>query len=271
VSITTQVVRHALLSHPQRRRVADHKDGRVELLVPRGAGPHPVAIVVHGGYWRTQFGSLVMRPVCADLRRRGWATWNIEYGRIGRGGRGGWPTTFADVAVAVDHLATLDDPRLDLDHVVVVGHSAGGQLALWIGGRPGLPPGAVGAGPAVTARHVVALSPVTDMVRAGAPAAAVLGGTIEDVPEHFAQADPVRRLPLGPPVTVVHPVDDETVPVARSREYLQAARVAGADVELVEPPTGGHRDVIDPRHAAWRAAAQRLDALRGARPAPVSA
>lgn len=262
MSITTQVVRHALLSHPQRRRVADHKDGRAELLVPRGDGPHPVAIVVHGGYWRTQFGSLIMRPVCADLRRRGWATWNIEYGRIGRGGRGGWPTTFADVALAVDHLAALDDARLDLDRTVAVGHSAGGQVALWIGGRPGLPAGAVGAGPAVSVRHVVALSPVTDMVRAGAPAAAVLGGTVDDVPAHFAQADPVRRLPLGVPVTVVHPVQDETVPVRRSREYLDAARAADADVELLEPATGGHREVIDPGHEAWRTAAARLDELR---------
>ncbi len=258
MSITTQVVRHALLQHPQRRRVADHKDGRAELLVPRGDGPHPIAVVVHGGYWRTQFGSLVMRPVCADLRRRGWATWNIEYGRIGRGGRGGWPTTFADVGLAVDHLAVLDDARLDLERTVVVGHSAGGQLALWIGGRSGLPAGAVGAQPAVRPRHVLALSPVTDMVRAGAPAAAVLGGTHDDVPDRYAQADPVRRLPLGVPVTVVHPVGDETVPIARSREYLAAAREAGADVELLEPPTGGHRDIIDPAHPSWKTAADRL-------------
>ncbi|PTL60174.1 alpha/beta hydrolase family protein [Paraconexibacter algicola] len=262
MSITTQVVRHALLQHPQRRRVADHKDGRAELLVPTGPGPHPVAIVVHGGYWRTQYGSLIMRPLCADLRRRGWATWNIEYGRIGRGGRGGWPTTFTDVAAMVDHLTRLADERLDLSRVVVVGHSAGGQLALWIGGRAGLPVGAVGADPALTVAHVVALSPVTDMVRAGAPAAAVLGGTVQDVPDHFAQADPMRRLPLGVPVTIVHPVADATVPVARSREYVTAARAAGADVELLEPATGGHREVIDPGHAAWRAAGERLDRLR---------
>lgn len=230
--------------------------------MPRAAGPHPVAIVIHGGYWRTQYGSLIMRPVCADLRRRGWATWNIEYGRIGRGGRGGWPTTFVDVATAVDHLAALGDERLDLDRAVVVGHSAGGQLALWVGGRGGLPVGAPGAAPVVMPRHVLALSPVTDMVRAGAPAAAVLGGTVEEVPEHYAQADPMRRLPLGVGVTVVHPVDDQTVPVHRSREYAQAARAAGADVELLEPATGGHRDVIDPGHPTWQAAAARLDTLR---------
>ncbi len=194
MSLTTRVIRHAL-TRPPRHRVAPHKDGVAELLVPRGDanGGFPVAVVVHGGYWRTQFGSLVMRPLAADLMRHGWATWNVEYGRIGRGGRGGWPTTFTDLATAIDHLADLEDPRVDLDRVVAVGHSAGGQLALWAGGRHELPAEAPGVDPAVAIRHVVALAPVTNMVRAGAPAAAVLGGTVDDVPDRFAQADPSRR------------------------------------------------------------------------------
>jgi len=263
MSLTTRVIRSAL-TRPPRHRVAAHKDGLAELLVPRGERPtggFPVAVVVHGGYWRTQYGSLVMRPLAADLARRGWATWNVEYGRIGRGGRGGWPTTFSDLATAIDHLAELDDVRLDLDAVVAVGHSAGGQLALWAGGRATLPAGAPGADPQVLLRHVVALAPVTNMVRAGAPAAAVLGGTIADFPDRFDQADPVRRVPLGVPITVVHPAHDETVPLMRSREYVETARAAGADVELLEPP-GAHRDVIDPGHGAWHAARERLDGLR---------
>jgi acetyl esterase/lipase len=260
MSLTTRVLR-AALTRPPRHRVADHKDGVAELLVPQGGGRHPVAVVLHGGYWRTQYGSLVMRPVCSNLRARGWATWNVEYGRLGRGGRGGWPATFTDVARAIDHLALLEDERLDLDRVVVVGHSAGGQLALWAGGRAGLPADAPGSAPVVLARHVVALAPVTNMVRAGAPAAALLGGTLDDVPDRFAQADPVRRIPLDVPVTIVHPADDETVPLGRSRQYADRAREAGAHVELIEPE-GGHRDVIDPGHRAWHAARERLDALR---------
>lgn len=262
MSLTTRVLR-AALTRPPRHRVADHRDGVAELLVPQGGDTHPVAVVLHGGYWRTQYGSLVMRPVCSSLRARGWATWNVEYGRLGRGGRGGWPTTFIDVATAIDHLATLEDERLDLDRMVVVGHSAGGQLALWAGGRAALPAGAPGSDPAVAIRHVVALAPVTNMVQAGAPAAALLGGTLEDVPDRFEQADPVRRVPLGVPVTIVHPTGDETVPVKRSRDYAERARAAGADIELIEPP-GGHREVIDPGHRAWRAARERLDALRDA-------
>ncbi|WP_372791555.1 alpha/beta hydrolase family protein, partial [Paraconexibacter sp.] len=172
-----------------------------------------------------------------------------------------WPTTFSDLATAIDHLAHLEDARVVLGRVVAVGHSAGGQLALWAGGRHELPARAPGGDPAVRIRHVVALAPVTTMVRAGAPAAAVLGGTIEDVPDRFEQADPSRRIPLGVPVTVVHPEHDETVPARRSREYVETARAAGADIELLVPP-GGHRDVIDPGHAAWHAARERLTQLR---------
>jgi len=260
MSLTTRVLR-AALTRPPRHRVAEHRDGVAELLMPRNGGPHPVAVVLHGGHWRTRYGLLVMRPVCSSLRARGWATWNVEYGRLGRGGRGGWPTTFTDVATAIDHLALLDDGRLDLDRVVVVGHSAGGQLALWAGGRHDLPAGAPGGDPTVVARHVVALAPVTNLVRAGAPAAALLGGTFDEVPDRFEQADPVRRVPLGVPVTIVHPAGDATVPVKRSRDYAERARAAGVEVELIEPH-GGHREVIDPGHRAWHAARERLDALR---------
>lgn len=248
-------------TRPPRHRYAAHRDGVGDLHVPAADGPHPVAVVLHGGYWRTTYGRLTTRPLAADLARRGWAAWNVEYGRIGHRGRGGWPQTFTDVAAAIDHLATLADPRLDLDRVVAVGHSAGGQLALWAGGRVSLPPGAPGADPVVRVRRVLALAPVTDMARAGTTAALLLGGSVDEVPERFAQADPVRRAPLDVPVTIVHPRGDATIPVRRSEAYAQRAAAAGADVELVTPDEGGHVDVIVPRHSAWEAAAQRLEAL----------
>jgi alpha-beta hydrolase superfamily lysophospholipase len=134
-----------------------------------------------------------------------------------------------------------------------VGHSAGGQLALWAAARPDLPAGAPGAEVRMRLREVVALTPVTDLARAGASARMLMGGSPEEVPERFAQADPIRRAPLGVPVLLVHPVDDATVSVRQSRAYAAAARAG--DVTLVEPPTGGHRGVIDPGQPAWHAAA----------------
>ncbi|MCP9489651.1 MAG: alpha/beta hydrolase [Solirubrobacteraceae bacterium MAG38_C4-C5] len=232
--------------------------------MPGGAGPFPVTVVLHGGHWRTRYGKLVMRPLARDLADRGWAAWNLEYRRLGTGRRagGGWPATFEDVAAGIDHLLALEDARLDLARVVGVGHSAGGQLALWAAARPGLPVGAPGAAPRVSLRAVVALAAVSDLERAGTVAHELLGGTPAAVPERFAQADPVRRVGLGVPAFLVHCADDATVPVKRSRAYAAAARAAGDDVELVEPATGGHRAPIDPGSEAWQAASRWLEGRR---------
>ncbi len=117
------------------------------LELPPGAGPFPVAVLLHGGFWRIGFNRTLMNPLALDLLGRGWAVWNVEYRRlgIGWGGGGGWPATFADVGAGIDALADLRDAPLDLGRVFAIGHSAGGHLALWAAARPGLPAGAPGA------------------------------------------------------------------------------------------------------------------------------
>ena len=101
-----------------------------------------MVVLIHGGSWHKRYGRVFMRWIAGDLLRRGYAVWNIEYRRLGDGG--GWPATFADVAAAIDHLAALDGERLDLDRVTLLGHSAGGHLALWAAGRPNLARGRAG-------------------------------------------------------------------------------------------------------------------------------
>lgn len=253
MSLALRIARSVLRGPVTRHRYGDHRRQVADLHRPAGTGPHPVAVVLHGGHWQPPYTKLVMRPLCLDLVHRGWAAWNVGYRRLGRDG-GGWPQTFDDVAAAIDHLVELADPALDLTRVTLLGHSAGGQLALWAGGRPELPAGAPGAAPRLRAQRVLALAAVCDLVRAGRPARELLGGALDEVPERYAQADPMQRLPLRIAVGLVHARGDETVSVQRSRDYAAAARAAGADVTLVEPP-GGHRDPIDPASAAWRAAA----------------
>jgi acetyl esterase/lipase len=201
-----------------------------DLHVPSGRGPFPVAVLLHGGYWQTQYGKLVTRPLALDLVRRGWAVWNLEYRRLGggRGGGGGWPMTFEDVAAGIDHLAGLD-PRLDLSDVSLVGHSAGGQLALWAATRASLPAGVVGCAPRVTASRVLALAPVTDLGRARVHAEVLLGGTAAAVPDRWALTDPVRFGAPPVPALVVHPSGDTTVPPVRS-----GSTAPGLGVALVE-------------------------------------
>jgi acetyl esterase/lipase len=234
-------------ARPERHRYGPHPVNRADLWLPDGPGPHPVVVVLHGGSWKAKYGKVVMRPACADLARRGVAAWNVEYRRVGRGQGGGYPATFDDVTAAIDHLADVADGRVDLTDVRALGHSAGGQLALWAASRED-------AG--VPLRRVAALAAPSDMVAAGQIARDFLGGSVDEVPERYAATDPIQRLPLGVPVLLVHGEEDATVPVQRSRAYLEAARAAGDDVELVVPAPGAHRVLIDPRSAGWEAAAR---------------
>ncbi len=244
-----------LLARPPSFRFGADRSQRADLHLPSTPGPHPIVVAIHGGSWSSTYGKIVMRGVSADLARRGWAVWNIEYRRLGRGG--GWPSTFEDVAAAIDHLAELDMP-LDLTRVAGVGHSAGGQLALWAAGRYKLPPGAPGADPRVrfaaaisqagvidmTAAHAVAPDGVVDELMAGSPA---------QFPDRYAIGDPIRMVPLDLPVLLVHGTDDQTVSVQRSRAYAAAARAAGGSVELIEVAgdAGMHRNHLDPDGQAF--------------------
>jgi acetyl esterase/lipase len=250
-----------LLERGREHSYGEDPSQRADLHLPPGAGPHPVVVLVHGGSWYKRFSKVVMRALARDLRGRGFAVWNIEYRRIGNGG--GWPQTLADVAAAIDHLGGLEEP-LDLARVSVVGHSAGGHLALWAAARPLLPagtPGALNGGRearAVRLTRAVALAGVCDLAGAyrawgGGAVRALMGGSPRKLPDRFALADPMALLPLDVPVLLVHGVADETVTIELSRSYARAASRGGGAVELVElaGAAGAHRAHVDPRNGAW--------------------
>ncbi|MCW2635583.1 MAG: alpha/beta hydrolase [Blastococcus sp.] len=244
---------------PQRvHRYGPDADTFLELTVPEATGPAPVAIVLHGGFWRAAYGIELARPLAADLAGAGFAAVAVEYRRVGRGG--GWPTTLADVAAAVDCLPSLPEAdRLDLTDVTVIGHSAGGHLAAWLAGRGRLPdgaPGAVGADRRVPVTGAVLQAGVLDLgladqQRLGNGAVReLLGGGPVDVPERFAAADPVRLLPTGAALLCVHGAADDVVPVQQSEQYARAAEAAGDAVEVRVLP-GDHMTLIDPASDAW--------------------
>jgi acetyl esterase/lipase len=192
----------------------------------------------------------------ADLADRGWAAWNLEYRRLGPRSRGGWPATFEDVAVGIDHLGTLDEP-LDLARIVAIGHSAGGQLALWAAARRGLPPGAPGADPRVRLAGAVAQAGVVDLREAARlglsrhAAERLLGGPPEKWPGRYDLASPLERLPLGLPQLLVHGDADDVVPIGLARGYADRAAYAGDPCELVELAGCGHAEHLDPGSRAW--------------------
>jgi len=268
-----RLIRDLLLTRGRTHRYGPHRSQRGDLHLPRGAGPYPVIVLIHGGSWRKRYGKIVMRALARDLLRRGWAVWNIEYRRVGDGG--GWPATFEDVALAVDRLDGLH-PSLDLTRVDVLGHSAGGHLALWVAGRSRLPAGAPGAfssRPRVSLRRVISLAGVCDLAGAyrewhGGAVRELMGGSPERMPERFAAADPIRHVPLAIPALLVHGVLDEVVSVNISRSYAAAALAAGAELELVEiaGEAGAHRAHIYPRGQIWDAVIGWLGQHSGAQP-----
>lgn len=239
-----------------------------ELSLPDGPGPYPVAMLIHGGFWRARFDLSLMNGLAEDLVARGIAAWNIAYRRVGDPD-GGWPNTLLDVAAALQYLGILAPVyELDLARVVPIGHSAGGQLALWLAGHRSTPAGEtpeVQMG--VRLAGAISLAGVLDLeqgyrLNLGEGAVAdFLQGSPDTVPERYAAASPGALLPLGIPQVLVHGTEDTRVPLGISLLYAQAARAAGDQVTLIELPGVDHFALIDPHSGAWEATAGALEGL----------
>lgn len=228
------------------------------LRLPPTPGPHPVAIVIHGGMWHAMYGLDYMDKLSQSLTATGIATLNIEYRRVGNAG-GGWPGTFLDVSAAIAHLTALSSTYLlDLGHVIVIGHSSGGHLALCAAGHQNLPADHPFYAPLpFSLRAVVAISPVTDLRRAleimpdSDIIAQLVGGTPEQMPARFAAASPIELLPLRVRQIIIHGTGDDLVPFQMSAEYHAAALAAGDSAVLVPLPRSGHFEPIDPQADVW--------------------
>jgi acetyl esterase/lipase len=226
-----------------------------DLRLPgQGAPPRPVSVVVvHGGFWRPGYDRTHAGAQAQAFADAGFPTAVVEYRRPGLPGpsNGGWPATLDDIAAAV--AAIRADPALPTP-LVLVGHSAGGQLVAWAAAQAW----------AHGLRGVVSLAGVLDLdhgARTGVGGDAIatfLGGTPEEAPEAYAAADPVRLAP-GIPVVVVHARDDGDVPFELSERY--AAAHHGPSVRLVPVGDGGHYGLIDPEHPAFQHALAAVDLL----------
>ena len=237
-----------------------------ELYLPKKPGPHPVVVLVHGGCWLAEYGLNLMGQMAAELRDKGLAVWNLEYRRLGNGG--GWTGTFEDVALGTDFLKTIaPEFGLDLSRLITVGHSAGGHLALWLAARRNLPDTSpLYVKDSLPVNGVVSLAGIPDLITGveqnicfGA-CEELVGGSPEEVPDRYEQASPLELLPLGVPQWHLSGIEDQIVPTAYLKEYVEVATQYN-EVKLEVLPNAGHFELIYPTTSTWPAVRHAIKTL----------
>jgi acetyl esterase/lipase len=251
-----------------------------ELRIPKGNGPFPVFILIHGGCWQAEFDYVYITRLAAWLTEHGVATWTIEYRRLGDEG-GGWPGTFTDVANAADFLRQIPSKsRLDLKGVYAAGHSAGGQLALWLASRAKLSESSeLFRKDPVAIRGVLGLAAITNLekYRIGPPNSChssvdpLLGGAPDKVPLRYAEVSPSQRLPLGIPQIFIQGENDPIVDAASVGQYVEAAKKVGDQAVILPLSGAGHFETsvpLPPTESVFKEALRMLleSAARGPRP-----
>nr|WP_134047912.1 alpha/beta fold hydrolase [Mycobacteroides franklinii] len=215
----------------------------------------PLVVLIHGGAWQNQLGARVFEPLARELAVRGMAVYNVEYRRVGSGG--GWPTTFHDVARALDYVIEVDKkhPQLTTDDELVVGHSAGAQLAVWGATRHHLSDDEVGSRPRFRPTRAVSLAGPLDMVYAAEHGddriVTVLGGMPDAVPERYLSVDPIENIDIGTPVIALHGTRDHVVEPANSQRYVAAVKRQGGRAALELLPGQSHVSIVSPDSSAF--------------------
>jgi acetyl esterase/lipase len=229
-----------------------------DLRLPIRPGRSPLVIFIHGGYYRARFGLDHASFLCHALTMAGLATWSIEYRRLGNPG-GGWPGTFQDILQGITFVRNLAAHHpLDLDRVLLMGHSAGGHLALWAASAHRVPADSPVHEPnPLPLRAGVSLAGLTDLRWAWelqlshGVVGELLGGDPEQVPERYAVCSPLELLPAGLRQVVLHGMVDRAVPHEMASRYHAAATAAGDEASLILLPNIGHFEPIDPRSDVW--------------------
>jgi acetyl esterase/lipase len=254
------VLSRAATAPQHRLRYGDLPDQVADVRLPAGDGVAPLVVVVHGGFWMAEFDRAHAGPQSVGLADAGYVVATVDYRRVGQRG-GGWPGTFDDLAALTDVVPSLVagalPDRVDTTRTVLVGHSAGAHLAAWAAARHRLPKESPWHRAQPLDVRVVSLAGVLDLEQSerlglgGHAARHLLDGSPRRQRDRYALANPAALVPTGGHLIAVHGTRDEIVPVEMSRRYVDRARAAGDQAELVEIAGCGQLELIDPLYASW--------------------
>ena len=233
-----------------------------ELFRPKGPGPFPVVVLVHGGCWTVQFGGIKqMHNVAGALAARGIAVWNVEYRRVDEDG-GGYPGTYLDINAALDKLAAVATSyQLNTGRIVAMGHSAGGQLVQWIAGRSRLPKSSplFQAAP-LPIKHIISLGGLADLRHERDLIKSSCGRNIEQLtglpsdtrPDVYADTSAAELMPNGSSTVLITGALDTVSPPRVAYAYAARAQAAGDQAQVVILPDASHYDEIAAASPLWK-------------------
>jgi dipeptidyl aminopeptidase/acylaminoacyl peptidase len=240
-------------------RYGDDPNQFAEIRFPKYKGPFPLLFVVHGGFWQSVYDLSHIGHLCAAFTSRGIITCNIEYRRIGNSG-GGWPGTFQDISLGTRNILQdlSNDSRFDQTRTAIVGHSAGGHLALWLVGSHRISKSSpLHNDQKQEIRRAISLAGVSDLRSAWTKklghgtVTRLMGGSPDEHPDRYDVGSPIELLPTGARHVLVHGTADDTVPLSQSEAFVERADKLGDQSTLINLDGIGHYELIDPKSETW--------------------
>jgi acetyl esterase/lipase len=253
----TNTIKEKMSNNSYEKHIEKYGDNEYQegdLYIP---GKKPIAVIClfHGGFWRMPYDREQLTPISIDFAEKGFVVWNIEYRRIGADG-GGWHGTLDDAIASINHLVLLKEKYdlLDLSKIIIVGHSAGGHLAVWCAKQ--VESAIAGSVSSIKPYAVVGLAPIIDIEKAfiagtgNNAVSALLNSSPSEHTERYTLYSPIRMLPIGVRQLIIHGNRDEYLPVEWSRDYVTSSRDAGDSIDYIEIVDGEHMDYLDPNSVA---------------------